>query len=256
MSITAYKYKAWDKYAKRIITHQELYFASPKVFNDIFDCQAHGIMSNYQFKDNPFIITGDGRILNYPNPCSLLDRATKRGIDTSCGVCSFSKSYDSILMWSHYADYNRGVCFKFDLDKINIGFADIKYVKNKPVYDYCNPDEDKLKWFLYKYRAWKYEREIRGVISPPENAKNERYRKVKFPKEALKEIIFGANYTDKSTYDEVIGLCKEHGFHNVKFSVMQPTTDSESYKLLKKPLQFTRNDVPMPCTQKSDIGIK
>ena len=242
MANTAYKYKAWDKYAKRIITHQELYFSSPKDFNDIFDCQVHGIMSNYQFKDNPFVFIGDGSMLNCPNPCSLLDWATKRGIDT-CGVCCFSKSYNSILMWSHYADYNRGVCFKFDLYKIELAtglFSDIIYVKNKPIYDYTNKNEDKSKWFIYKSIVWKYEREIRGIIPPPENAKNERYRKVKFPKEALKEIIFGANYTDKSKYDEVIGLCKEHGFHNVKFSVMQPTTDSESYKLLKKPLQISK----------------
>ena len=237
MSYRAYKYKAWDKYAKRIITHQELYFASPKDFNDIFDCQVHGTMSIYQFAKKPFIITGDGKIINHPNPCALLDWSTKRNIDT-CGVCCFSKSYDSILMWAHYADYNRGVCFRFDLDKIkiNIGFADIKYMKNKPIYDYTNPNEDKSKWFLYKNRVWKYEREIRGLIFPPHPIRNERYRKVKFPKEALKEIIFGANYLDKNTHDEVISLCKEHGFHNVKFSFIQPTTNSEAYKLIKVPL--------------------
>ena len=241
MSYRAYKYKAWDKYAKRIITHQELYFASPKDFNDIFDCQAHGTMSNYQFANDPILITGDGRIIHYPgNPSTLLDKATKRGVDT-CGVCCFSKSYNSILMWSHYADYNKGVCFRFDLDKIkiNVGFADIIYVKNKPTYDYNNPDENKLKWFFYKNRVWKYEREIRGLIFPPHPIRNERYRKVKFPKEALKEIIFGANYTDKSTYNEAISLCKEHGFHNVKFSFMEATTDSDSYKLIKEPLLVT-----------------
>lgn len=238
MSYTAYKYKAWDKYARRIVTHQELYFASPKDFNDIFDCQAHGIMSNYQFAEKPFIITGDGKILKYSNPSALLDRATKRGVDT-CGVCCFSKSYDSILMWSHYADYNRGICFRFDLEEIKLQqglFADIVYVKNKPTYDYTDPNEDKSKWFFYKNSVWKYEREIRGLIFPPHPIKNQRYRKVNFPKEALKEIIFGANYTDKWIYDEVIDLCKEHGFSNVKFYIMQPATNNNSYKLLKKPL--------------------
>ena len=237
MSNCAYKYKAWDKYARRIITHQELYFASPKDFNDIFDCQAHGIMSNYQFAANPFIITGDGKILNYPNPTALLDKATKRGIDT-CGVCCFSKVYDSILMWAHYADYNRGVCFRFDLNKIKINglFENIIYVKSKPIYDYNDPNEDKSKWFFYKNCVWKYEREIRGVVFPPENVKSEHYRKVKFPKEALKEIIFGINYRDKSTYDEIIGLCNDYGFRNVKFSFLEATTSTESYKLIKKPL--------------------
>jgi len=236
MSKCAYKYKAWDKYARRIITHQELYFASPKDFNDVFDCQAHGIMSNNQFAENPFIII-DGKIIPYPNPSALLDKATKRGIDT-CGVCCFSRAYNSILMWSHYADYNRGICFRFDLDKIKINglFANVTYVRNKPIYDYTDPNEDKSKWFFYKYSAWKYEREIRGVVFSLENVKREQYRKVKFPKEALKEIIFGTNYTDKSTYDEVIDLCHDYGFHNVKFSFMEATTSSESYKLIKNPL--------------------
>lgn len=237
MSKCAYKYKAWDKYARRIITHQELYFASPKDFNDVFDCQAHGIISNYQFAANPFIITGDGKILPYPNPSALLDKATKQGIDMY-GVCCFSRAYDSILMWSHYADYNRGICFRFDLDKIKINglFENVIYVRNKPIYDYNAPNEDKSKWFLYKYSDWKYEKEIRGVVFPPKNVKGERYRKVEFPKDALKEIIFGTNYTDKNTYNEVINLCKEHGFQSIKFSFMRATTDYDSYKLIKEPI--------------------
>ena len=115
-------------------------------------------------------------------------------------------------------------------------FENITYVKSRPIYDYNNPNEDKSKWFFYKNSVWKYEKEIRGLIFPPANIKNERYRKVLFPKEALQEIIFGVNFTDKSTYDEVICLCKEHGFQNIRFSYMQATTDSDSYKLIKEPI--------------------
>ena len=238
MSNTAYKYKKWDKYAKRIITHQELYFASPKEFNDFFDCQAYCIISNYQFANNPFIIVG-GKIHPYNgNPCDLLYKATKLSVDTY-GVCCFSKSYDSILMWSHYAYYNRGVCFKFDLEiiekRINVYFDKVAYVKSKPTFDFNNSNEDKRKWFFYKNRVWKYEREVRGLISPPINAKGKPNRKVIFPKEALKEIIFGANI-DKKTYNEIVDLCNKYGFHKVKFSYMKAITNSDSYKLLKIPL--------------------
>lgn len=242
MAKYAYKYKAWDIYAKRIISHQELYFASPKTFNDLFDCQAHGIIKDYNPPCDPFSIDEKGKFHFYKiDPIALLNDATKRGIET-CGVCCFSKSYDSILMWSHYADYNRGVCFRFDLNKIKLAiglFSDIIYVKNKPTYDYNNPNEDKSKWFFYKNSVWKYEKEIRGLIFPPKNIKSQRYRKVKFPKEALKEIILGANYLDKRTHDEVISLCMEHGFNNVQFSIMQPTTNTDSYKLIKVPLPVT-----------------
>ena len=236
MPYTAYKYRKWDNYAKRIITHQELYFADPTTFNDIFDCQAYGFIGNYQFADNPFIITGDLDVHHINgNPSALLNWSVRRNL-AKCGVCCFSKSYDSILMWSHYADYNRGVCFNFDLNIIELKnglFGDITYVKNKPKYDFCDPNADKSKWFYCKNRVWKYEREIRGLIFPPSVIKDERYRKVKFPKEALKEIIFGAHYTDKNTYSEIIDLCREHGFNNVRFSFMQGSTDTDSYKLHK-----------------------
>lgn len=218
-----------------------MYFASPTTFNDLFDCQACGIIKDYKFAGYPFRITAEGKLQFYEvDPIAFMNDHMKHKI-AECGVCCFSKSYDSILMWSHYADYNRGVCFKFDVDNIKINglFDNITYTKTKPIYDFKNPMEDKAKWFFYKNYVWKYEREVRGLIFPPSNMKDERYRKVKFPKEALKEIIFGVNYTDNYTYREVIDLCHKYGFHNVKFSFMQATINSDSYKLLKIPLRIS-----------------
>lgn len=238
----AYKYKAWDKFAKRIITRRELYFANPLTFNDIFDCQALGIVKDYKFAGYPLRITEERKLQFYKvNPIVFLNDYMRQKI-AEHGICCFSKSYDSILMWSHYADYNRGVCFKFDVDiiesKISGLFENVTYVKKKPTYDFKNPEEDKSKWFFYKNRVWKYEKEVRGLIFPPNITKDEKYRKVKFPKDALKEIIFGAN-TDKHIYDEIICLCHKHGFSKVKFSFIKATTNSDSYKLQKMP--YNRN---------------
>lgn len=240
MSRTAYKYRRWDEYTKRIITHQELYFADPKEFNDIFDCQACGIIKDYNPPCAPFSIIEKGNIRFYNNidPIKLLNEVTKQNI-SKCGVCCFSKTYNSILMWSHYAHYNRGVCFRFDLDEINLTnglFDDVKYVRSKPIFDFNDLDEDLSKWFFYKYKVWKYEREIRGLIFPPQNAEDEQYRKLQFPREALKEIIFGANIA-KQTFEEIIGLCGCYGFHNIKFSFIQATTNTDVYKLVKVPLR-------------------
>lgn len=240
-----YKYCKWDKYARRIITHQELYFNNPLMFNDIFDCQAYGTIGdlmpeNYSWTDKK-------------------DRQVRRAIvDILCnlhediadgiskfGVCCFSKKYNNILMWSHYADYHRGICFKFDLDKISTNgcFSDIQYVRSKPHFDFTNPNDDPFKWFFYKSTIWRYEQEIRSLIIPPLKAKSERYRKVHFPKEALKEIIFGVDFLKGNargdSYGSIIGLCQDNGF-DVKFSVMQTNKLTKEYKLRKAPMTIIK----------------
>lgn len=240
MSFTAYKYKQWDKYTKKIITHQELYFSSPKDFNDLFDCQACGTIKDYNPILPPFSFTKEGEIRYYEvDPIAFLNNTTQRGIDNMCGVCCFSKSYNSILMWAHYANYNRGVCFKFDLHTLEkkisgLFFDNVEYVKRKPLCDYSDSEAEKYKWFISKYRVWKYEKEVRGLIFSKKFSKNNEYRKIKFPKEALKEIIFGPN-SNKKTRNEIICLCHQYGFNKVKFSLMQASTNSDSYKLQKVP---------------------
>lgn len=243
MSHLAYKYRAWNNFTKRIITHQELYFANPMTFNDIFDCQACGTIGNlnpekYSWEDKK------ERRIRYAltDSINLLNKDMSHKI-YRFGVCCFSKKCDSILMWSHYADYHKGLCFVFDLDKVPLNglFADIIYANTKPRYDYCDEDEDPLKWFIYKHKDWKYEKEVRGILIPPKNAKTERYRKVHFPKKALKEIIFGAKYPDRNEpFGQVIGLCQDYGF-NIKYSIMQETIISDAYKLMKVPLTVSQN---------------
>lgn len=236
-----YKYRPWDKYAKRIITHQELYFNNPLMFNDIFDCQAYGTIGNlkpenYSRKDEK------ERVIRRTLVEMLYKLHSERSNDISkFGVSCFSTECDSILMWSHYAEYHHGICFKFDLDKISLngGFADMQYVESKPHFDFADPNDDPLKWFFYKSTIWRYEQEIRGLVIPPQKTKSERYRKIHFPKDALEEVIFGVKFADKGNGKdfgevlEVINLCQDNGLHNVKFYAMQQDPLSSEYKIEK-----------------------
>ena len=243
MSNLAYKYRGWNKFTKRIITHQELYFANPMTFNDIFDCQACGTIGSVNPEKYSWTDKKERMIRRaLTDSINVLNKDMSNKI-SRFGVCCFSKKSDSILMWSHYADYHKGLCFVFDLDKLSLNglFADVIYANTKPCYDYCNMDEDPLKWFIYKHKDWRYEKEIRGILIPPKNAKTERYRKVHFPKEALKEIIFGAKYQEYyKSFGQVIGVCKENGF-NINYSIMQETNISDAYKLVKVPLTIIQN---------------
>ena len=100
-------------------------------------------------------------------------------------ISCFSKRYDSILMWSHYGDKHKGICIEFDRPEND--FLDVKYSKKRCKFDledttrrvlgYMLSNEevdvnDKglirciSKPFIVKSLDWKYEEEVRCVLSP------------------------------------------------------------------------------------------
>ena len=100
-------------------------------------------------------------------------------------ISCFSKRYDSILMWSHYGDKHKGICIEFDRPEND--FLDVKYSKKRCKFDledttrrvlgYMLSNEevdvnDKglirciSKPFIVKSLDWKYEEEVRCILSP------------------------------------------------------------------------------------------
>ena len=100
-------------------------------------------------------------------------------------ISCFSKRYDSILMWSHYGDKHKGICIEFDRPEKD--FMDVKYSKKRcksdledttrRVLGYMLSNEevdvnDKglirciSKPFIVKSLDWKYEEEVRCILSP------------------------------------------------------------------------------------------
>jgi hypothetical protein len=112
------------------------------------------------------------------------------------GVLCLSEKPDDILMWAHYADRHRGFCLQFDkAGLISWRFcAPVKYQKLYPTFHKFIPlmEESRIDrlFLLTKSDHWKYEREWRVIVEPPENG-NPDNRKIHFPQEALTGIIFG-----------------------------------------------------------------
>lgn len=100
-------------------------------------------------------------------------------------ISCFSKRYDSILMWSHYGDKHKGICIEFDRPKKD--FLDVKYSKKRCKFDledttrrvlgYMLSNEEAdvndkglirciSKPFIVKSLDWKYEEEVRCILSP------------------------------------------------------------------------------------------
>lgn len=152
---------------------------------------------------------------------------TKRNALVTC----FSKRYDSILMWSHYADSHSGVCIEYERPE-SAEFVDVIYSKRRPkmkiaeMVSYITAltitgddfgvvkdqklIQDTIYPFLVKSDEWKYEQEVRCLIttrSPLSNMIFEDgiyYYKMPMPT----KIYIGCRAKGK-TMDRLIAVCKK-----------------------------------------------
>src|SRR3989338_7043469 len=86
------------------------------------------------------------------------------------GVLCFSRDWHNPLLWSHYADKHRGICFGFDIPKIHI--APVTYSSKRLVNIVqriwsSSPERGRLleQLLTTKFRDWKYEDEVRVFVS-------------------------------------------------------------------------------------------
>ena len=136
------------------------------------------------------------------------------GLMKNKGIVSFSDSWKSPLLWSHYADNHAGIALGFDVAPDLL--TKITYPKDKPkLSDFLreNGELDPTVGTLaasVKANEWAYEREHRlilGISDPKDRVSGLHF--VEFgDKIKLKEIIFGANYqslNDQLWTDELVG---------------------------------------------------
>lgn len=100
-------------------------------------------------------------------------------------ICSLSKKSNIGLMWTHYADENRGCCLEVEVTSKTWEGLEVEYTEDIPVlYNYTTVS-DILK---VKAKMWEYEQEVR-YLSPEHSLKN--YRPMLSVR--INKIIFGYN---------------------------------------------------------------
>lgn len=87
-------------------------------------------------------------------------------LNNSVGLLCLSENYNSLLMWSHYADEHQGALITFNKDhEFFDGKIEVHYRKNRPKKDvssYLNDNEPiPLAELCVKPSEWEYESEIR-----------------------------------------------------------------------------------------------
>lgn len=214
-----YKYRSWpckydiNRYQRRILTKNEIYFSSAEQFNDPFD---NSLPFKYKESDltrenlfNKLYAVG---IRNWPKMTDVQLRkicnerinsgAFENGkywkennddniksIKSSLGIFSLSAVNDCILMWSHYADSHRGYCIGFDSDilfRLSGSLGNVLYDNRFPEIGLFDDSlEGFIKIFITKSESWSYEHEYR--ILKTYFAK----KTITFTNDCVKQIIFG-----------------------------------------------------------------
>ena len=232
-----YKYRNWkDEFNKKVLLENELYFASNEDFNDPFDSK---IPTDY------YLLDTDNKKLEYAKDIVKRQESylIKNGIDlkfetnriykilkldlntvhdnfakieekttaNEYGALCLSETWESILMWSHYADSHKGYCIGFkgeQLIKHSVSqFAcKINYNNKYPHIDPLEKNQmvNTFKRWQYKAEDWSYEKEYR-IVKGLFNGDSNRY--LIFPDNYIAEIILGMNI-EQPDKEEILAIAK------------------------------------------------
>jgi hypothetical protein len=236
-----FKYRADNSFTEKIISDNELYFSNPRIFNDPYDCNTpintttplDGIKDWLRSVGIAPAHIDNCAILLQNNPNWMKD-ATDDALNKT-GVCCFSTMDDSILQWSHYSDYHKGICLKFDITEDPDFFLLPVIVSYRKVMQHYNhfTQSDKIVEYLIqpKFAEWAYESEIRVVKPEPLMQANGKNRAFKYKDTALREVIFGT-MTPEPIKDKYRQLCANNNKGHVQFFEMQ-LDSGVHYKLNK-----------------------
>jgi hypothetical protein len=138
-----------------------------------------------------------------------------KNINSKIGILSFSRRWDSSLMWAHYTVSHKGFCIGFDaedtffsefkkMDDIEKIFQPVIYSSDRVQVPIIEGKEINIEVLLRKSKDWEYEEEERLILTF-DQAKT-KIESLPFdihlyevPHRLIKEIIMGANISDSNS---------------------------------------------------------
>jgi len=259
-----YKYREFNQTSLTMLCENNIFFASPRKFNDPLDCsptieidmdipslekltfdvilEEHGrdraiselnsCQLNGGFRDENYDFTYDKGVHAEHLASNLLNYINNKF--SSFGICAFSASWKSPLLWSHYADEHRGICVEYDVgDLQELILGAVKYeqsrcIKTSIIHDWFYKNDTsaiktiKQKFFYNKAKDWKYEEEWRLISEKV--GKRERPFKIT-------AIYFGM----RTSFSVQSSLAKTMGSNVSYYGVYAP---KETFHLEKRSVSF------------------
>ena len=233
-----FKYFRWNEYAKRLFKDGELFFSSPQATNDPYEYQAeivfHGSEVVEKIKSLPDeirepLVAKCKASRDYTQP--IFDMHKKEIF--KYGICSFTHSYNSQLMWAHYAEQHNGICVGFEtglLQSPDVKFLDVNYRIAPPLVNIFGTEEEHLLQVSSKYIEWSYEKEIRAIkkfdaVLPENDSK----RKWIIDKKAIQYVLMGYRTTPEQSRE--ISTCYHEGGIQARVYHMSPNSTDGGYGL-------------------------
>ena len=153
-----FKYFSINDNLKNSLAESYLWLSHPTDFNDPFDCYENLISYNVTGRAIEGVVKNRvpgnrherrKQVRHYKKRSKSFKKAlesTLPDIIRQQGICCFSRTHESILMWSHYADKHRGLCIGFNPRKSMTTFPllDVKYETNFKSHDYFSDKSDAL----------------------------------------------------------------------------------------------------------------
>lgn len=226
-----FKYCKFDVNALQIIINKTLYFSAPDKLNDPLDSQFDLKIKNPNnfkretkdiIRQSTYNLSREIHELLRDANCELGNVNSQKNLFNEyftymqnfySGICCFStKINDQNLMWSHYANEGRGLCFAFDKEKLNHSLENnleygyrllpdrkVNYNGVKTLEVEITEDGELLYTFEHlfsKTKHWSMEDEYRIILekykSRPLNPCPNRFNPLlKFEDECLSTIIMG-----------------------------------------------------------------
>ena len=246
-SIKLYKYLD-AKGGLAMLSAGNIQFTNATKLNDPFDC--HPSLIDFSQVPSETTIIWDKK-----TTIDLESDPFKRNRDKSW-LCSLSKNYDSLLMWSYY-NCHKGICIEIDMEKADKylsriwGSIILGYLKFEVQYKDIieKPDFFKRKEDLWSYqlstkaKTWEHEQEVRLVIVDPsrktphyvpsalENKEIIDYTEIRFTPELGGEcydsVYLGVNIDDEMR-NEIIEAAKNL---NPNIKIYQMKANANAFKL-------------------------
>lgn len=234
-----YKFRNWDDpNHKKTLELNELYCAAPSLFNDPFDCKIyknHYLLDTSEKKEEyikmsinthiswlkannknidkeKFILRQ--RLNNINRYQNEHENIEDKYTDDYMGVVSFSAKWNSILMWSHYANYHYGFCVGFNESKMRDSRlfgkgGNVIYQEDFPVFNpMINDEETSVFKPMYKSLEWSYEEEYRMINLYYNMSPKKPNRIVVFDDDFIEEIILGMKTSERSK-KEIMEIAKK-----------------------------------------------
>lgn len=256
-----YKHRNWkEDFHKDLLKKNQFFMASPSSLNDPFDCRIYenhikfletsenkeeyikkSLENNLDYLKSNNLTEENGREILSERLNDTLHYQVRSEVigneidDQSIGIGCFSENWNSILMWTHYADNHKGYCVGFDEKWLRYSqlFSKVKRVEYSIDYPELNPlnkskNSSELKYF-YKSLDWDYEEEIR-VMNLYVNYKTEKpNRIIELENKHIKEVILGLK-TSESDKKEIISIAKDKNIDVWKTTKAEFKFEIERYK--------------------------